>query len=58
VQTIRRRWASWSVWLAPQTWASPTYSARKQAVMTLIDALARGWFFGVVSMFVALVGKE
>jgi len=26
--------------------------------MTLIDAVALGWFFGVVSMFVALFGKE
>jgi len=24
----------------------------------VIDALALGWFFGVVSMFVALFGKE
>jgi len=31
---------------------------RKQVVITLIDALALGWFFGVVSMFVALFGQE
>ena len=34
------------------------FAYRTETPLTVIDVLALGWFFGVVSMFVALVGKE
>jgi len=34
------------------------FAYRTETPLTVIDVLALGWFFGVVSMFVALFGKE